>query len=145
MKKQKQIEEYLKPQWKLFIDEYFRNGFKGGNAYLKLHPGISSSSAEVGASRLLRNVKVREEIDNRMQAEKITDSWIFTNLKDIAGYRDSYRINAAVKALMTIDKAKGMLIVDKKPAFTEQNPAIFLAPYSKEEALIFQTMGRIVE
>ena len=47
-----------------FCQEYIKNGNNGTKAYMKVYPDSSEESAMVGASRLLRNVKVQEYLQS---------------------------------------------------------------------------------
>ena len=146
MKRQKLLEKlYLKPQWKKFISEYISNGFKGGEAYMKVYPGVKNkASAEAAASRLLRNVKVQEEIDRRLIRQGVTESAVIAELWRIAQCRENKDLYAAVKALALLAKSKGMLSPEKKRLFTDENPAIFLPVISREKLEIFSARVRHV-
>lgn len=49
--------EELDPDEVLFVDEYFKNGFKAGKAYLKFHPDVTKKSSYEIGSRWLSKVK----------------------------------------------------------------------------------------
>ena len=52
---------------KLFADEYLKD-LNGSRAYKTIYKNVKKdSAAEAGASRLLRNVKVKEYIDKRLE------------------------------------------------------------------------------
>jgi len=139
----------MRPTWRRFVDEYFKNGFNGKQAYLSVFPNCGETSAEANACRLLRNDKVVALIKRRLEAEEIDDEWVYDNLKKISKYHDSFRIQAAVAATLGIAKARGMLNDNKKQAFTADNPAVFLPVYTKEEMDEMmerrKNMGRIIE
>ena len=133
MKKQRQLEQnYLQPRHKQFISEYIKADFKGGEAYMKVYPRVKIKAvAEAAASRLLRNVKVQEEIGSRLNQSGITEAMVFMELWSIAkNHTDPY---AAVRALALLAKSRGMLNPEKKRAFTDENPAIFLPILSRED------------
>lgn len=48
-----------------FVEEYLANGRNGKQAYKKFHPKVKDSTAEVEASKLLRNPKVQEYLQRR--------------------------------------------------------------------------------
>lgn len=50
-----------------FVDEYFRCGFNGTQAYLAVYRGATEKTAVTNASRLLTNANVKSEIDKRHQ------------------------------------------------------------------------------
>lgn len=140
----------LRPKWRVFVDEYFSNGFNATKAYIKAYSIKNGTrGAQAAASRLLRNVIIRGEIYKRLEAESCTDDFVIANLMRIALHNDSYRIKAAVTALMTLARVRGMLAQTKKPVFSAENPAIFLSPYTKEEMESFHLLrketGRILE
>jgi Terminase small subunit len=139
----------MRPTWRRFVDEYFKNGFNGKQAYLVVFPNCDEKSAEANASRLLRNDKVVALIKRRLEAEEIDDDWVYDNLKAISKYHDSFRIQAAVAATLGIAKARGMLNDNKRQPFTAENPAVFLPPFSKEEIEEMterrKKLGRIIE
>lgn len=52
----------------IFADEYLRNGRNATKAYMAAYPQcVNENSAYAAASRLLRNVKVSEYINSRLQ------------------------------------------------------------------------------
>lgn len=61
-----------------FINEYFRNGYNGTQAYLKVYgkrgKSIKNANAATAASILLRNEKVKEEVERRRQANRLENS-----------------------------------------------------------------------
>lgn len=140
MKRQRQLKEgYLKPKHKQFISVYLTNGFKGGEAYMRVYPGLKSkASAEAAASRLLSSVKVQEEISIRLNQSGITEARVFMELWSIA--KDPKDLYAAVRALALLAKSMGMLNPEKKRAFTDENPAIFLPVLSREDIAKYRSL-----
>ena len=57
--------EALNKKQLAFINEYFINGFNGKAAYKAVYKNVTDESAEVLASKLLSNVKVKDEIAKR--------------------------------------------------------------------------------
>jgi len=146
--------EGLKLSWINFIDAYIANGGNGTKAYVKAYSTeekqISENVARAAAPRLLANVSIREELNNRLKTQKCTDEFIISGLMGIAiDYRGAKTINAAVKSYEILAKVRGLLVDTKKIAFTGENPAVFLPVYSKEEKEKFDKIKkdkqRIVE
>jgi hypothetical protein len=134
-------EEGLKLSWIRFIDEYIANGGNGTQAYMtvyntKDHP-IKESTARVESSRLLRNPNILSELNNKMQASRITPEFIQQQLLSIGTkYRGAKTINAAVKSFELLAKMQGLLIDTKKFGFDQNNPAVFqgfLSPGEKKD------------
>lgn len=131
----------LKLQWIKFIDRYVANGGNGTRAYLDVYSDITDENvAAAGAARLLRNVKVREEIRSKLDAQSVTEAAIVSELWRIAKERKEKSVYAAVKALEILAKIRGMLTDTKKIEFTAENPAVFLPVLSKEEKERFDAM-----
>lgn len=151
MKKNKKVsledqdkEAGLRPQWRKFIDAYFRNNFNATQAYLDVYENIENERvAQSSASRLLSNAIIRAEIDARFEAQSVTEHWITASLKRVALKDDARSLNAAVRALEILARVKGMLKDPKSPdAFTAENPAIFLPVYTQEEKEKFELFAR---
>lgn len=53
-----------------FVDEYFKNGFKAGKAYLKVHPDVTPASARVLGSKLLAKVS-KSDYFNSLRDESV--------------------------------------------------------------------------
>ncbi len=121
-------EQGLKLVWITFINEYIKLGCQNAGLAYKIafkDPEMSDNVANAAGCRLLKNVNVRNELNNALEAQKITDNFIFEGLKDIATtYRGAKTIFAAVKALEILGKMKGLLIDTKKFQFDENNPAV---------------------
>lgn len=65
----------LTPKWKAFADEYLTD-LNGTRAYKAVYKNVKSDAAAAAASRLLKNVKVKAYIAERMkeiQTEKTAD------------------------------------------------------------------------
>ena len=82
---------------------------------------------------MLRNVKVREEIRNKLDAQSVTEAAIISELWRIAKERKEKSVYATVKALEILAKIRGMLTDTQKVEFSADNPAVFLPVYSKDE------------
>lgn len=116
----------LRLSWVKFIDEYMANGGNATQAYLKAYPESSERAARSSAPVLLARPSIREEINNRLATQRVTDDFIITGLADIAvSFRKEKTIMAAVKALEVLARIKGMLTDTKKFEFTAENPCIF--------------------
>jgi hypothetical protein len=102
----------------------------------KDHP-IKESTARVESSRLLRNPNILSELNNKMQASRITPEFIQQQLLSIGTkYRGAKTINAAVKSFELLAKMQGLLIDTKKFGFDQNNPAVFqgfLSPGEKKD------------
>lgn len=138
-----QLEEYdpaagkgLKLQWLKFISEYIKNGGNATEAYSLAYPEASRETARRNGSRLLTQTDILEEIRNRYDSQTVTDDWVIATAKKyaLAGLEAPKMALAGAKALEMIARSKGMLTDVKKVEFTAENPAIFLAPYSAEDA-----------
>ena len=131
----------LKLSWVKFIDAYIENGGNGSKAYQKAYSTdekqISESVARSAAARLLTNVSILEEIDNKLTTQQCTEEFIVSGLVGIArDYRGAKTIMAAVRSYEILAKVKGLLVDTKKIAFTGENPALFPAlvkPDNKEK------------
>lgn len=64
-KSDKHKEQKLKPQHQIFVEELAK-GETQRAAYLKAYPNVSPEVADVNASRLLRNAKLSEAVQNRI-------------------------------------------------------------------------------
>lgn len=142
--------EGLRPGWVRFIDEYFKCEFNGTEAYMQAYPHCKNrKTAGVEACRLLKVPSIVEEIRYRLDSSRCTDDYVVSRLMHQSQFVDSFRINAAVAATATLAKVRGLLVDTKKPSFSNENPAVFAAPFTKEEMEEMQTrrakMGRIVE
>lgn len=58
--------EELNDNQQIFITEYLANGLNGAKAYLTAYGDMDYNCACASASRLLSNVKIKEEIDKRI-------------------------------------------------------------------------------
>lgn len=67
-----------------FIDEYLQC-FNGTLAWQLSHPGCDYDVASQSASRLLRNVKIKDELDRRFSEQAMRKSEIISRLTDQAG------------------------------------------------------------
>lgn len=135
----------LKLSWIRFIDELLANGGKQAKAYKKVFSSkektVTDGTARTEASRLMRNPNILAELNNRLEVQRCTDDFVKNGLIDIAtNYRGHKTINAAVRSLEVLAKIKGMLIDNKKVAFTSDNPALFLPVYNKEDKKKFDKM-----
>lgn len=140
----------LRLAWLNFIDAYIANGGNGTKAYQVAYSGTSDDVAGAAAARLLRNVRIRTELNNKLGAQEVTEEFIVDGLKTIAvKYRGAKTIMAAVRSYEILSKIKGMLVDTKKIAFTGENPAVFLPAYSEKEKENFDKIKknkqRIVE
>jgi len=129
-KKQKKLNNFdelrMKPEWSAFIDAYMKNGGNAQEAYREIKPEVKNTkSAQACGSRILSFSIVREEIENRLAMERVTDGFIYSGLRDIAvNFRGAKTIMAAVKSYEILGKMRGLLIDTKRLQFTPGNPAI---------------------
>ncbi|MFC1609106.1 terminase small subunit [Patescibacteria group bacterium] len=139
----------LRPEWKMFIDEYLLNGFNATNAYAKAY-NCDSKVANKNAYRLMVNDGIREEIEYRLESQRITDDGILVNLWDIARERNEKTVKAAVSALDILAKCKGLIKEgEKNNQFFTDNVAVFQPITSADENREFEDMikrsGRVIE
>ncbi len=142
--------EGLRPSWFRFIDAYFNSNFNGTEAYMIAFPNCKNrKTAGVEACKLLKVPSIVEEIRYRLDSTRCTDEFVISRLMHQSQFVDSFRINAAVAATATLAKVRGLLQDTRKPAFSNENPAVFAAPFTKEEMEKMQEqrakMGRIIE
>lgn len=124
----------LKLQWVKFLDALIANGGDQPAAYMVAYPDVKDKNvASAAATRLLKNVNVRDELNNKLSAQKVTEEYIVDRL---TGLVELHFVGkgaiVSVKALEILAKMKGLLVDTKKIAFTGDNPAVFAAPYSAE-------------
>lgn len=127
----------LTPLHMKFIDNYLSNGFKVGEAYhdaLNKKNKVTKASRNNG-SRLLRYQCVMDEIDARLEAQKITKDKINTKLWEVANMiYDPKTVNSAVTALATLAKIKGMITnVDVGDQFFQNNFLVYAPTINKDE------------
>lgn len=60
--------DYLKPKHRAFIDHYLKNGGNAVQAALDAEVAATYTVAAVAARRLIKNAKVRKELENRIAA-----------------------------------------------------------------------------
>lgn len=142
--------EGLRPSWFRFIDAYFNSNFNGTEAYMVAFPNCKKrTTAGVEACKLLKVPSIVDEIRYRLDTQRCTDEYVISRLMHQSQFVDSFRINAAVAATATLAKVRGLLQDTKKPAFSNDNPAVFMAPISDKEMADMKErrskMGRIVE
>lgn len=134
----------LRLAWIKFIDAYIANGGNGTEAYKIAYPDVASDKvAQVNASRLLSKAIVREELENKLSYQRVTDDWIGDRLMGLVElhYAGKGAI-VSVKALELLAKIKGLLVDTKKIAFTGENPAVFLPVYTPEEKAEFEKIRK---
>lgn len=127
--------EGLRLPWIKFIDALIANGGDQPRAYIEAYPDVKDERvASACATRLLTNANIREELNNKLEAQKVTEDRITNMGIQYAemGMQDVKMSIAGVKALEMLAKMKGLLVDTKKIAFTGDNPAVFAAPYSAE-------------
>lgn len=111
-----ELEEQLKDSQKLFCRFYVMGTMSNKECYLSAYPNCSETSADVNASRLLRNPKVKRYInlllDELGESVEISDKEIIRELKRIAF--NSKNDNAKIKALQTLGNITGLLAKEQK-------------------------------
>lgn len=95
---------------KRFVEEYLIDGH-GQNAYLRVYPEATESSAREAASRLLRRTDIKMEIE-KLQEERMKNvMWsaedIIRQIKEIAEAEDSSK-HEKLKALELGAKSLGL-------------------------------------
>lgn len=87
---------YKKDYYKIAARKYIDSGFNMKKAIMELHPGIREKTAEVRGSRLLRNVKFKEELSTVLEGidDKTLNSRLIEllNAKVITEYRGEARL-----------------------------------------------------
>ena len=87
MAKKKIQEDKLTPFQEQFVDIWFNMNFNGKLAYKQLKPNVSTETAEVEASKLLRLPKVQDYIELKREQirikQEITLDFIVSGLKSI--------------------------------------------------------------
>lgn len=154
-KEKRERPKFIKPNEKntmldshrAFVNEYFKNGFNAKRAYMAISPNIDERSAEVNASKLLRNAKVRELIERKQEVNEIDDDYVLKMMKAYVknGVSNPKFANAGAKAVELLGKTRGMLTDTKKIVFDANNPAVFVSPMTKDEAEALAKTGRITE
>lgn len=137
----------LKREWVMFIDEYLRNGFNATQAYMKAYPECKETSAIKQACLLLKNSNIRNEINNIMETQLLTDNWVLSVGKEyvMKGLIDEKWAKAGSSVLEMFAKSKGMLTDIHRHEFDNDNPAIITIPVSPERQEEIAKMGRLVE
>lgn len=83
----KKNENGLTDNQQFFADYYLANGLNGKQAYKRIRPNVKDSTAEVEASKYLRNPKVLEYIEERQkelqEKTKVTQEYVILNLKEM--------------------------------------------------------------
>ena len=83
----KKNEKGLTDNQQLFADYYLANGCNGKQAYKGIRPNVKDNTAEVEASKYLRNPKVLAYIEERQKElqEKthVTQEYVIMNLKEM--------------------------------------------------------------
>ena len=96
----------------LFVNEYFRNGQNATQAYMRVHPGIKYTSAEVLGHRQLRKVQVQAELARRTRYDAgVTKEWGQVRLLDyeaMANAKGDYVAGASI--CMDAMKLAGFLV-----------------------------------
>jgi phage terminase small subunit len=103
---------------KAFVREYLKDN-NGKQAAIRA--GYSKKTAEVQASQLLRDLKVREQIERNQKVlqekSEISATWVINNFKEIAERcmqkgmtEDDFDAAGANKALECIGKTLGMFV-----------------------------------
>jgi len=124
----------LRPEWKVFIDNYIKNGGNALQAYKVAYPNCKENSAISNSHRMMENDVIRKEINYRFIRQRITDEAVFGELWEVATkYRGAKTLMAAVKALEVIARMKGMLVDTKRIEFGKDNPA-YVPPVVRPES-----------
>jgi hypothetical protein len=129
-------EKGLRFEWIKFIEEYLKNGRNGQEAYKVAYPNVKDDNvAKAAASRLLTNVNVKNEISYRLTAQTVTDDFIYDGFIYLYNkHRDGKMSAVAQRSLEALGKMKGLMIDNKRVAFSGDNPANFPQLVAKENA-----------
>ena len=87
-----------------FALQYVANGGNGTKAAREVCNVTSNNSAAVVASRMLRNVKVREVIQGRMD-QKMSEEEVLVRLLQLA--RNAKREDIQLRALIEVSRIRG--------------------------------------
>ena len=99
----------LRPQDKQFAKEYVANGGNGRQAVLKVFDIENENSADVKASRLLSNDKVKKTIEEEAAQLNITHSTILQDFKQITAHKpENVSADAFLKANIELAKLLNM-------------------------------------
>jgi hypothetical protein len=137
--------------WQTFIDEYFNNGFNGTQAYMVAYPNAKKTTASVNSVGLLAKANIQEQIQYRLNAQGVTDDAIVAELWDCGKtYRGADTIGAAVQALTTLAKIKGLIKEGERSDKFFQTNYLVYAPMVKPENIkkvqdVIEGAGRIIE
>lgn len=138
-------------EWQTFIDEYFNNGFNGTQAYLVAYPKTKPNVARVSAHHLLARPNIQEQIQYRLNAQEVTDDAIVAELWDCGkNYRGAKTLGAAVQALTTLAKIKGLIKEGERGDKFFQTNYLVYAPVVRPEDVkkvqdVIAGAGRIIE
>lgn len=104
-----------------FIEAYLSNGGNGVRAYLKAYGEIDYESAGAGATRLLKDMRVKDEIDMRLH-EIATPEWIEREIqKDIITGDKSQRTSALalLARIRSMVSEKRVNVVEQRKEYGE--------------------------
>lgn len=146
-------DKQLTALYQKFIDEYLANGMKVGWAYhiasdrKELKPTKSTIN---NGSRLLRYRCVQDEINARLEETGITQAKINKRLWDIASKDKDKTLSAAVQALTTLARVKGMIKEGERGDSFFQNNYLVYSPIVKSEdkdkvEKVIKGSGRLIE
>lgn len=129
-------EQGLRLSWIRFIDEYLKNGMNGQEAYKIAYPDVKNNNvARANASRLLANANIRNEISHKLTAQTVTDDFIYSGFIYLyEKHRDGKMSAVAQRSLEALGKMKGLMIDNKRVAFSADNPANFPSLVTKDNA-----------
>ena len=100
---------YKKDYYKIAAKKYIDSGFNMKKAIIELHPGIKEKTAEVRGTRMLRNVKFRQELSTIL--EGIDEETLNLRLREL--------LNAKV-----ITEYKGKARLTDLPNYSERRKAL---------------------
>ena len=117
---------------KLFCDEYLSNGLNGTQAYKKVYK-VNEKIAEASACRLLRDVRIKEYIQEQQEMTserlKITKEDLIKDLIEIKNNNKDDAPPFAIKAIEVINKMLGYNATEKseitimeQPLFLDDDP-----------------------
>lgn len=115
--------EDLKPEWQVFVTEYLKD-FNATRSYMVAYPNSAYNSAMTRSSELLRNVKVKEYIEE--QQKKRHDDSIMSREELLRYLTRVVRDEETEEVLMSKALGKGVTDVvrkNKRVAARDRNKA----------------------
>lgn len=106
---------------KLFVDAYIRNGGNATRAYLEVYKGVSYETAGANGCTLLKDKRIKDEIEMRLH-EIATPEWIEREIqKDIISGDKSQRTSALalLARIRSMVSEKRVNVVEQRKEYGE--------------------------